>query len=247
MTESEWLACTDPKPMLEFVRMKASDRKVRFYFCGGCHYIDHLFFRPESLTAVEVAERFADGNATQVELDRAEWDAESPTFGYEFEKEGFTDSSSYKMAVVPRLVEMGALPESALSGGEWQVDETVKRRLLAAAVLAEFCASPSPREADWGTRHLSQVDWPCRWLFDCVFGNPFRPVVLDPAWIAWDDGAARRIAQDIYEERGFDRLPILADALEDAGCTNPDILTHCRSAGPHVRGCWVLDLILGKE
>ena len=77
-----------------------------------------------------------------------------------------------------------------------------------------------------------------------IFGNPFRPVTLNPAWRTSNVTA---LAQSIYDDRAFDRLPILADALEDAGCDNADILGHCRQPGEHVRGCWVVDLVLGKE
>jgi len=81
-----------------------------------------------------------------------------------------------------------------------------------------------------------------------IVGNPFHPApTLDLAWLGCNDGAVRCMAQAIYAERAFDRLPILADALEDAGCDNADILQHCRSEGPHVRGCWVIDLLLGKS
>jgi hypothetical protein len=81
-------------------------------------------------------------------------------------------------------------------------------------------------------------------LVRCIFGNPFRPVTFDPAWRTSDVLA---LAQGIYDERAFDRMPILADALQDAGCTNDDILTHCRDTNtPHARGCWVVDLVLGK-
>jgi len=80
-----------------------------------------------------------------------------------------------------------------------------------------------------------------------IFGNPFRPVALDPSWLAWNDGAIPKLAQAIYDERAFDRLPILADALEEAGCSNQDILGHCREPGPHIRGCWIVDLLLGKK
>lgn len=76
-----------------------------------------------------------------------------------------------------------------------------------------------------------------------IFANPFSPVTIDSAWPTWNDGTVRRIAESIYEERAFDRMPILADALEDAGCDNTDILSHCRYLGPHVRGCWVVDLV----
>jgi hypothetical protein len=80
-----------------------------------------------------------------------------------------------------------------------------------------------------------------------VFGSPFRPVSIEPAWLAWNDSTVVKLAQSIYADRRFDRLPTLADALEDAGCTNTDILAHCRVPGVHVRGCWVVDLLLGKE
>jgi len=80
-----------------------------------------------------------------------------------------------------------------------------------------------------------------------IFGNPFRPVTLDPAWLRWNDGCAVAIAQRIYDERRFEDMPILADALEEAGCTNGDVLSHCRAPGEHVRGCWVVDLVLEKS
>jgi hypothetical protein len=77
--------------------------------------------------------------------------------------------------------------------------------------------------------------------------SPFGPARVDPAWLVWSDGIATQIAQAIYKDRAFDRLPVLADALEDAGCDDPAILDHCRSVGIHARGCWVVDLVLGKE
>jgi hypothetical protein len=80
-----------------------------------------------------------------------------------------------------------------------------------------------------------------------IIGNPFRSATIRPDWLAWNDGTVRRIAQAIYDERAFDRMPILADALEDAGCDNADILNHCRNGGEHVRGCWVVDLVLGRS
>src|SRR5262249_20874086 len=76
------------------------------------------------------------------------------------------------------------------------------------------------------------------------FGDTQRPISLDPAWLT---STVAALARGIYEERAFDRLPILADALQDAGCDHPDILDHCRGPGPHVRGCWVVDLLLGRQ
>jgi hypothetical protein len=77
-----------------------------------------------------------------------------------------------------------------------------------------------------------------------IFGNPLHPTAVDPTWLTTNVVA---LAQAIYDERAFERMPILADALEDAGCTNDVVLAHCRGPGPHARGCWVVDLLLGKE
>jgi hypothetical protein len=77
-----------------------------------------------------------------------------------------------------------------------------------------------------------------------VVSNPFRPVAFDPRLRTAD---TLGVARGIYEDRAFDRMPLLADALMDAGCDDDQILSHCRTGGPHVRGCWVVDLVLGKE
>jgi hypothetical protein len=82
------------------------------------------------------------------------------------------------------------------------------------------------------------------WLLHDIFGNPFRPVTFSPDWRT---DTALSLASQTYESREFSAMPILADALQDAGCDNADILDHCRGPGPHVRGCWVVDLVLGKE
>jgi hypothetical protein len=80
-----------------------------------------------------------------------------------------------------------------------------------------------------------------------IAGNPFREVTVQPAWRTWNDGIILQIAQGIYDDRAFDRLGILADALEDAGCTDEAILDHCRQRREHVRGCWVVDCLLEKK
>jgi hypothetical protein len=82
------------------------------------------------------------------------------------------------------------------------------------------------------------------WMWD---GKGFRPMDIDPAWLAWNGGAVRKMAQSIRDERRFADLPILADALEEAGCDDRGILAHCRSGGEHARRCWVVDLLLGND
>src|SRR5262249_30632400 len=85
-------------------------------------------------------------------------------------------------------------------------------------------------------------------LLRCIFGpQPLHSVSINPAWWTWNQGIVINLAKSIYDDRAFDRMPILAEALEKAGCTNQEILTHCRGPGPHVLGCWVVDLLLGKE
>lgn len=81
-------------------------------------------------------------------------------------------------------------------------------------------------------------------LLRCIFGNPFRPATLDSAWLT---PAVVDLARPIYDQRTFEQMPELANALEIEGCIDKNVLEHCRGQGPHVRGCWVLDLILGKE
>jgi hypothetical protein len=170
MTEAEWLACTesvDPEvtrdAMMDEIRGKASVRKRRLFTCACCRAIFPAFAGERSRKAVEVAERFADGEATGWELEQAQ-------------------------AAAGRAVDV--------VGSDW----------------------------------MAQATSQCHILRD-IFGNPFRPVTINPAWLTWNDGTVVKLAQAIYDERTFDRMPVLADALEDAGCTDPAILGHCRQPG----------------
>jgi hypothetical protein len=96
--------------------------------------------------------------------------------------------------------------------------------------------------------------WQCDLMRE-LFGNPFRPVQgVDSAWLVWQGGTVAQLAQTAYDERHLPegrlepaRLAVVADALEDAGCTRAELLGHLRGPGPHVRGCWALDLVLGKQ
>jgi hypothetical protein len=132
---------------------------------------------------------------------------------------------------------------------------------LAIGVIEAYAEDPYPdgQDLDHGAKidafqHLYQVavergELPAvsavdvRDLYE-VFGNPFRPVPFSPLWRT---ESATSIARKMYKSRDFSDMPILSDALRQAGCENEDILNHCRGAGPHVRGCWVVDLVLGKE
>ncbi len=118
--------------------------------------------------------------------------------------------------------------------GMWQVANLalVRDELLARTIRKHVAYSDPPMRLEWVLE-----------VVRCIVGNPFRPVAFDPRWRTETAGA---LASGIYAERAFDRLPILADALEEAGCDHPDVLAHCRGPGPHARGCWVVDGLLGK-
>lgn len=87
----------------------------------------------------------------------------------------------------------------------------------------------------------------CCYLIRDIFGNPFRPPHFDPAWLMWNNGTVVELVRGIYDDRRFTDMPILGDALEEAGCTDPIVLTHCRKPAEHVRGCWLLDRLLEHE
>jgi hypothetical protein len=206
VTEGEWLAATDPTPMLAALRVIArtdpesiTERKYRLYAVGCCRIVEGQL-TPLGQQGVEVAERYADGLATEHERD------------------------DVRTAVEPTV----PVGWSALY-----------------AVLAPLNVSLYPHQiARWVTINVEAVGTSPQalaTLLRCIFGNPFRPVLLDTAWRT---DTALSLARGMYESREFSAMPILADALMDAGCDSADILTHCRGDGPHVRGCWVVDLLL---
>jgi hypothetical protein len=124
--------------------------------------------------------------------------------------------------------------------------DSATRAAKAAGYYVARSTAPSKRHAAKRTAVKAERTAQCALLRD-IMGNPFQPVTPNPAWPAWNDRTILRLTEGIYADRAFDRLPILADALEEAGCTDEAILSHCRGPGPHVRGCWVVDLVLGKE
>src|SRR5262249_41152819 len=134
------------------------------------------------------------------------------------------------------------------AGSVWRI---LTPAYLAAARAASAAASARKYRARTGRGTGRPAEKAERAAQSCllrdIFGpRPFRPVAVDPGWLSWNAATTRGLAGAIYEERAFDRLPILADALEEAGCADADLLSHCRQPGEHVRGCWVVDLLLGK-
>jgi hypothetical protein len=229
MTEAEWLAATDFWPMHEHLWdvARSRPRKYRLVSCAICRLIcqDHPDKRIHRL--LDLAEAFADDPSAEEAL-RNSLGAVEDALGAERSMMWAacdTEVEDYDTNEVARLVSFAQDRES----DRWTEEHPEVRG----------------EERDAGIRHaILRANSAGAIYIHEVFGNPFRPVTLPPAWRTPDVTA---LATAIYEERAFDRLPILADALEDAGCTDAAILDHCRGPGPHVRGCWVVDLILGKE
>jgi hypothetical protein len=244
MTEQEWLGCSEPEEMITFLRIRSDPltvRNSRLFCCACCRRIWHLLF-PEARSAVEIAERHADGLATDGELRSADFTA-ARTVQYAAEEDLRTHGPLMKYCDDA----VGSC--CRLDGPEKSV--TAQYAVLALDPELQLSpASPDSGETADVTRYRAEPVAQCDLLRE-VYGNPFRPVLLDPAWRT---SVVVSLARAAYDDRILpegtldpDRLGVLADALEDAGCDSASILGHLRGPGPHVRGCWALDLLLGKK
>ena len=149
------------------------------------------------------------------------------------------------------LVRMVGRDADSRRGSASEVDYSARGAVFALSTdnivgAAECAAWSSPQ---WSSPQSSRPQASAKLAFQArilrdIFGNPFRPVVFSPSWRT---STAVALASQMYESRDFSAMPILADALQDAGCDSADVLDHCRGPGPHVRGCWVVDLVLEKE
>jgi hypothetical protein len=239
MTEQEWLECTNPEYMMPALRGKSSNRKLRLLVVAVCQKVRHLMVGEESRRAVQVAERFAVGKASEEERAEAEASARRALTAA-FERWDADEGAEVPPAGVgywAAKAAAGAVTSTAYEGAE----KAVSAAGMALAWYEDESLVAGPNY--WGGIELSGP-WPQ--IIHDIFGNPFRPVSVDPSWLSWKDGTIPKLAEAIYQERAFDRLQVLADALEEAGCTEAAILAHCRGPGPHVRGCWPVDLLLGK-
>jgi hypothetical protein len=228
VTEAEWLDCDDPRPMLEFLHGKASDRKMRLFVCACCRRIWHLLVDERSRKAVEVVERFIDGNSDSAALETAMAAATA------LDREGLPPAGlgeNYNQAALAAL--------SAIRYADVTAESHEPNAWIYAAEDAAWHARYAVGEGERSAQAL---------LLRELFGPlAFRRLASGLARLSSKGGVVQKLAQLIYDDQAFDRLPILADALEEAGCTDADVLAHCRSPGPHVRGCWLVDLLLNKS
>jgi hypothetical protein len=227
MNETDWLASNDPQRMLEYLRGKVSDRKLRLFVYACCRRMWQLMRTEEDRRAVEKAERWADGLESTPEVRppvARTRDPESPGGWNEVLCE--VDLSPYQLA------ERYTFPVA------W---------FVAGGPNADFAYW----DPTWQQTVSKEMDHQAALLRDVSYAVAVGTITLDPLWLT---PTVTNLAEGVYEERhlptgelDLTRLAVLADALEDAGCDNAEVLSHCRGFGPHVRGCWVVDLLLGKE
>jgi hypothetical protein len=247
MTEAEWLACTGPEKMLGSLYGKAPSRKMRLAAVGCCRQVAHLLPADERCRlALEVAESYADRQASRKELAQAHAAAEA----------AFKSTHSWGTC-------RGMAAVLAAHAVQWASQPTMRRYPDAAASNARNAlvwdalppaAAPGPEVFGESSNHEAveaAAGAAQAILLRDIFGNPFHPVAVNPAW---QTPQVVALAQAAYDQRELPagtldtaRLPVLADALEEVGCTDQTILDHLRGLGPHVRGCWVVDLLLGKS
>lgn len=227
MTAAEWMAGTDPWPMLEFLERRASDRKLQLFAAACCRRAWSLSTDPRHREAVEAAERSADGLLSEAEF----------------------------AEVMQPVIRMWASPPPR-TGGRWGpfgcMTGATRHLEGGGGYAAHFAACglaslQGKRDSPpWSAAYRAEGIQQCILLRD-IFGDPSRPFRFDPAWLAGEGAPAGALARRIDEAGRYDEIPMLADALGRAGCVDDAALDHCRSPGPHIRGCWVLDALLGRE
>jgi hypothetical protein len=240
MTEEEWLKGGKPRKMLRLIQDKISNRKLRLFAVACCRRIWHALEDDTSRRAVEIAEGFADGDFTAEELDSA-WRNCWKTKPTAYVARSAATAASATCASYDSEEVYQWLPNQVHAEQYEEAMRVAEERAQQAAAweAAQLVLKPAAEAAATDTERWSQAE-----LLHDLVGNPFRPISFYPAWLKPN---VIQLATAIYEERAFDRMPFLADALQDAGCSSSEILNHCRGTGVHVRGCCCLDFILGKE
>lgn len=228
MIEAKWLACADPWQMVRFLGDRLSERKMRLFGCACIRQYWELLQEPRCKEAVEIAEGYAD---------------------HLLPRERLLAAYVRAKALAKHWVST-SMPENYLrSAVRDAVNPAINRTIASLLNTVRWAAVCDQRNGTWERECTVRTEAAGRQaqLLREIVGKATSPAPINSAWLVWHDSAVVRIAEGIQTDRRFENMPILADALEEAGCDKPDILQHCRSGGQHVRGCWVLDLLLGKE
>jgi hypothetical protein len=228
MTEAEWQSADDPGSMLDGLPGPVSDRKLRLFALACLARVPEPFVPTGVWELYDAFVDYLDGRTTPDEwldtFSAAKADQLRITFFTIFRPDPMTVARvTSESSVAEVAYRLAWSPGPSGDSPRWESNEQ------------RFAAQEQRRSVE--------RDAQCYLMRD-IFGNPFRPVAVDPRWRTVD---AIGLARAIYEDRAFDRMPLLADALMDAGCADEQVVGHCRGGGPHVRGCWVVDLVLGRE
>jgi hypothetical protein len=247
VTEEEWNTCFGPEEMLAELALRSDRRKARLFAHACCRRMQIHIQAPELTNHfLGLLDDFADGGLSYFRTETVvlefwmksglRWRGRGDPV---FEVAGALDAlwPVMQLDVVllqVRLVAVRLAILDELSRRERRLWFWQRWPMLSAEECDRIRVQATGNELTAQTALIREI-----------FDNPFQPVALDPMWLTSD---VLSLARGIYDERAFDRMPILADALQDAGCDNDDVLNHCRDANQvHVRGCWVVDLLLGKE
>lgn len=232
MKKTDW-SSGKPKEMLASLQ-DASPRKLRLFSLACCFSLLRVLDNPECWEIFKVAERFADGRATKKQLSAArskipdEYYCAWYDMGYEWRE---VEDIGFKSTVG------GAIYTAA--GGTFDGDPEETDAFFHASQTIHWVRDGIRDKPGMPSEDGLQAN-----LLRCIFGNPLRRPNMDPSLVS---DSVMKLARTIYKDKVFDRMPILADALEECGVTDKALLAHCRANVPHARGCHVLDLVLGKE
>jgi hypothetical protein len=221
VTEQQWLSAKSIDSLRDWWQARPPrdrlPRKERLFACACCRLWWDQLTDVRCRRAVEAAEAFADGLIGKPALARARTAATAAARDTPRPPRG-----DYSLEASVQIV-------TNLHRDDVFVATTA--RLRDAAPDLRLCTKKHSKATQAA-------------LLRDILGNPFRKVTFSPSWRT---DTAVALAKQMYEAREFSAMPILADALQDAGCDNEDVLDHCREPGLHVRGCWVVDLVLGNE
>ena len=246
-TAAEWKACPDADKMLYAIGLTASKRKLRLFACACCRRVWDSMTEAGSRKGVEAADRFADGLASGQELALARegtgaaWNAvKGPAWAT------YAAARAAHFACLDEAQQFLRARQEARTVVRWSVVLDAASQAVEKEKSTRYLNQEGPlyyapqREAAVALEVAAQAS-----LLRDILGNPFAPPpAIHPSWLL---PPVVGLARAIYEQRAFERMPELANALEQAGCDAADILLHCSNPSLHVRGCWVVDLLLGKE
>jgi hypothetical protein len=233
MTNDEWNCSTELDKMIQLVKSQLP-RKFYLFATACCRRIWDLL-DPHSRRAVDMLERYADNLVSQKDLvevyvDIPFWTGEAP--------------KAVRLALAHPTKDHWSLPNSITDAADYACEAAAYRVDCKLREFARFAVKAGDTGPGLDAFRAERIEQ-CNLLRD-IF-HPFASFAVNPAWLSANMHAVPKLAQAIYDDRAFDRLVILTDALEDTGCTDPELLGHAQRSPSHVRGCWLVDLLLEKQ